>query len=1118
MQKVRRNSLDSIVTSLIFKHILTEHPQLRVFSYRFMKAPCAILSFSFILCITACKKTESAAQTKSDEASAVASAPSKLIPVNTLPDVVSFNEHIQPIFADTCYHCHGPDSGTREPKKEPLRLDRAEYAFAPREDGKPVIKPGDPAASTMIQLIKEKDPDVRMPPPEAHKDITPQQLALFERWIEQGAKYEEHWAFIPPTKSALPEVKQKDWVKNPIDNFILAKLEQENFTPNPVENPRRLYRRLSFDLTGLPPAPAAVDAFEKAFAADADQAIADAADAMMATDQGAEHFARHWLDAIRYADTHGIHFDNYRSIWPYRDWVINAFRQNMPWDQFTIEQIGGDLLANPSLDQIIATGYGRCMPTTGEGGAIADEYFAIYAGDQVATTSAVWLGLSTQCAACHDHKFDPVSTKEFYQMTAFFRNTPMSGLDGNNASHPPNIFAPAIADRARAAELAKLIAEQEKLLADRVKNAEADFKQWLTTVAASRGIIADPTLLLHLPLDESDGPIRGTLNGQPYENSAAVQRVSGPTGKALLANAQILTIGDVGNFKRSDSFTYSTFINCEKPATGAVFARMNVKQGFRGWDFWLEAGRPAAHVIDTHPRKSNKIVSNEALTPGKWQHVAVVFDGSKPANQVLRIFIDGKLTAHETVSKSVGDQIQTTAPFVIGARTDTDPVSSSTALQDIRVYNRLLSNEEIAALASRMPLQNILTLPAEQRTPEQTKIIFQYFLANFDVAGKKIRDLIANLKKEDEDIKARGAMTLVMQEKPNSEPTAHILNRGSYMDKGDVVKVGVPQVLHPMTDAMPKNRLGLGQWLVDKNNPLVGRVTTNRLWGYLFGTGIVETVEDFGIMGARPSHPKLLDWLAVEFMESGWNYRHMAKLMVTSATYRQSATISPDKLERDPLNRLLARAPRFRLEAEPLRDGILHQAQLLVPQVGGPSVKPYQPEGIWEAVAMPQSNTRSYTADTGEKLYRRSMYTLWKRTAPAPTMEILNAPSRETFCVRRERTNTPLQAFVTMNDPQFVEAYRQLAGSAIQSGADTVPRLQFIAQRLLARDLSAEEIATMEQTLQSAIQYYKANAAEATKLITQGASKPNPQLPVDELASWTVVTSQIFNLDEALTK
>ena len=1074
--------------------------------------------FSLLLATTlffvSCQKTKETTAT-APSGSAAIEASSK--PAYVLPEVVSFNEHIQPIFADTCYHCHGPDSGTREPKKEPLRLDGEKYAFAPREDGKPVIKPGDPAGSSMIQLIKEKDPDIRMPPPEAHKEIRPEQLALLERWIEQGAKYEEHWAFIAPKKSTPPAVKQADWAKNPIDSFVLAKIEENKFTPNEVENPRRLYRRLSFDLTGLPPSKEAVDAFEKAFTVNADEAMNKAADDLLASVQSAEHFGRQWLDAARYADTHGIHIDNYRSIWPYRDWVIDAFYKNMPWDQFTIEQFGGDLMPNASLDQIVATGFHRCLPTTGEGGAIAEEYDAIYATDRVSTTTAVWLGITAQCAACHDHKFDPVSMKEFYQLSAFFRNTPMSALDGNNGEHPPNIFVPRKEDRPRMAAIEQELKVVEKNLTDRAANAKSDFDQWLAAQVPTSGDVADPSLVLHLPLDETDGPLRGNVNGQPYEYAQAIQRRDTPTGKALQADAQVINVGDVANFKRTDSFTYSTFVFIEGAPSGAVFARMNHAENYRGWDFWLEAGKPAVHVIDTWQDKASKIVAEETLMPGAWHHVAISFDGSKPSAQTLAIYINGKLAKHSATASTVGDMIQTNVPFTIGSRTGGSNIIGNTAIQDLRIYQRLLNADEIAALSQRMPLQNILAIPADQRTPAQNDALLKNFLTVNDPVSKKLRDSLVALKAEHEQLKARGAVSLVMQEKAE-EPFAHVLERGSYASKSEKVGVGVPAVLPPMAADLPKNRLGLAKWLMDPKNPLPARVTINRLWGYIFGTGIVETVEDFGIMGARPSHPQLLDWLAIEFIESKWNYRHMAKLMVTSATYRQSAHISPEKIEADPMNRLLARAPRFRLEAEPLRDSVLHNSQLLAPQVGGPSVRPYQPEGIWETVAMDASNTRDYKQDSGESLHRRSMYTIWKRSAHHPAMEILNAPSREVFCVRRERTNTPLQAFVTMNDPQFVEGYRQLAARTMQSAAQPEERLQFLAGLILSRSLSKEEITTLQDTVTLALNHYSKVPSEATKLITIGESRADANLPAHELAAWTIVTSQLYNLDEALTK
>ena len=1037
----------------------------------------------------------------------------------TLPETISFNEHIQPILSEACYHCHGPDSGTREPKKDqPLRLDRAEYAFQKRESGTITIKPGDPAASEIIKLIKEKDPDLVMPKPDSHKTVSPQQLALLEKWIEQGAKYEEHWSFIKPTRPEVPETKKTDWAKNPIDSFILEKIEQNGLQPNSVENPRRLYRRLSYDLTGLPPQPEEIDAFEKDFAADADKAISDAADRMMASDIGAEHFARHWLDAARYADTHGIHIDNYRAIWPYRDWVINAFKANMPWDQFTIEQFGGDLLPNPTLDQKVATGFQRCIPTTGEGGAIPEEYDAIYANDRVSTMSALWLGLTTQCAACHDHKFDPVSTKEFYQLTAFFRNTPMKALDGNNAEHPPNIFVPPVAERVRYQELESLIASEKSELEKRQKNADQDFTAWASSGVKLQHTNQDQSIVVDLPLNEASGAITGSVKGQPYSNTTPVQRREAPKGQALLVNTQTLEIDYVANFERKQSFTYSVMIYTEGAPTGAVFAHMDENKHFRGWDLWLDNGVPAVHVVDYWPDRGSKFVSKQSLTPGKWQHLAVTFDGTKSAARTVTIFLDGKRVNSIAVGKRVGENIQVHVPLTIGKRTNGAPIQGTTAIQDLKIFNRVVKDDEIAVLSSGQSVPDILARPADQRSASETQFLKKYYLDFQDEPSNRMRNTIATLEKELAGIKSRGSICLIMEEKPE-KPTAYVLERGSYSNKvGDPLDVGVPAVMPPMSEEMPKNRLGLGQWLVSEDHPLTSRVTMNRLWGYIFANGIVETVEDFGIMGGRPSHPKLLDWLASEFISSKWNYRHMAKLMVTSATYRQAANANPELMQKDPANKWLARAPRIRLEAEALRDTLLLQSGLLAKKIGGPSVKPYQPEGIWEAVAMHQSNTRFYKQDAGDALYRRSMYTFWKRTAPPPAMEILNAPSREVFCVRRERTNTPLQAFVTLNDPQFVEASRQLAAKTIAQTTNDDQRVQFIASRLLGRQLANEEVATVLETLKQSRDYYTSNAADATALVSIGETKPDAALPPVELAAWTLVANQVFNFDESLTK
>jgi len=1064
--------------------------------------------------IPSCKRTESIVIHRDPAPEQAAAEPKG----PQLPTEISFNEHVQPILSENCYQCHGPDAKAREPEDAPLRLDIAEEAMTPRENGKPVIIPGDPAASLAVKLMHSGKASEVMPPPDSHKTMDADEIAILETWIDQGAEYQDHWSFIAPTRPELPPAGA-DWASNPLDRFTAAKLQQYGLQPNPPEDLARFYRRLHLDLTGLPPSPAELASFTDSCRLTPDTCVADATRRLLATPASAEHFARHWLDAARYADTHGIHIDNYRAIWPYRDWVIRAFQQGMPWDQFTIEQIAGDLLENPTLDQQIATGFNRCLATTGEGGAIAEEYDAIYAQDRVDTTAAVWLGLTTGCASCHDHKFDALTMKDNYSFTAFFRNTPMSALDRNNGEHPPNIFAPLPEDRERWASLNGEISTTEKELAARRKAARPDYNQWLTTAKIEAPKEIDSTLHLHLPLIEAGGPIHGTVDGQTREWPTELPRVEGPLGHALEVSAGILELGDLGNFKRADPVSYGGFIRIEGKPNGAVIARMNPDKEYRGWDLWLQAGAPGAHIIDSWDKAANKAVGPKPLTPKTWQHVFITFDGSKASQKAMAVYVDGKPVKAAPKPNTVGGNIEAKVPLRFGSRHGGNSKLSDgkVALQDFRFYRRLLSPAEIDSLAKNSLLRHILTLPADQRTKEQKASIYNYYLANVDTPSRELRTRIDKLNKEQAAIKSRGSVTLVMQEKPKEEPFAHILNRGLYSDKGEKVTPATPAALPPMPDDAPRNRLGLARWLVSRDNPLTARVTMNRTWYYFFGRGLVETTEDFGIMGDRPSHPKLLDWLAVEFMDSGWDYRHMIELIVTSSTYRQAATLTPEKLERDPQNILLARGPRYRLDAEQLRDLTLAASEILVSKLGGPPVKPYQPEGIWSTVAMKSSNTRNYKADEGEKLYRRSIYTFWKRTAPHPAMEILNAPTREVFCVRRERTNTPLQAFVTMNDPQFVEAARQLAGRALTAAPDFDARLDFVTARLISRTLTDKERPVVRLTLDKALTEFRDTPDAAKQLIEVGASRTATEDPAT-LAAWTIVSSQIMNLDECLTK
>jgi hypothetical protein len=766
-------------------------------------------------------------------------------------DRVLFNRDIRPIVAENCFPCHGPDGAAR---KASLRLDRREVAVK-----RGAIVPGKTDESELVSRVFSDDPAERMPPPASHKTLTAAQKDLLRRWIAAGAEYQPHWSLIAAVHPQAPAVTGPAWGRNPIDAFVLAALRQRGLEPAPEADRRTLARRLSLDLTGLPPTPAEVEAF---VADPSPAAYENLVDRLLASPRWGEHRARYWLDAARYADTHGIHFDNYREMWSYRDWVIEAFNRNLPFDRFTIEQLAGDLLPDATVDQRVASGFNRCNITTNEGGAIAEEYLVLYARDRTETTARVWLGLTAGCAVCHDHKFDPLTQKEFYQMSAFFNNTTQGAMDGNVKDTPPTLFLPAEADRQRWPALEKELSGAKRELEERKK---------------------------------------------------------------------------------------------------------------------------------------------------------------KP-----------------------------------GAEQDK-------AYQELAARVKALEEEQAAA-------------------------------------------------------KARGTAAYVMQER-NEPARAFLLFRGEYDKRREQLTAGTPALLPPMPADLPKNRLGLARWLLLPEQPLTTRVAVNRFWQEVFGAGLVRTSEDFGVNGELPSHPELLDWLAIEFRASGWDVKRLFRLLVGSAAYRQAAVATPEKLEKDPQNRLLSRGPRFRMDAEMIRDYALAVSGLLVPKVGGPSVKPYQPDGVWEAVAMMESNTRYYKRDQGENLYRRSMYTLWKRAAPPASMDIFNAPSRETCTVRRERTNTPLQALVTLNDPQFVEAARHLAQAALkEGGAGTPGRLDFAARRLLARSLRPEESASAGATLDKLLAHYRAHPEQAKDLLAVGDSKADPALDAATLAGWTMLMNELLNLDEVLNK
>ena len=1047
------------------------------------------------------------------------------------PSKIVFNRDIRPILSENCMACHGPDPVAR---KAGLRLDTKEGLYEATPKRGPAVVPGDIAKSELWRRLVTTDKDDVMPPPDSHKDLKPGERELVKQWITEGGAWQPHWSFVAPERAEVPKgkgpkVKGKGSpVRNPIDGFVAAKLAEKGLAMNPEADRRTLARRLSLDLTGLPPTPAEVEAFvsdkSKGYYEEYVRRLMD-------SPRWGEHRGRYWLDAARYADTHGLHFDNYREMWPYRDWVIGAFNRNERFDQFVIDQIAGDLLPDPTTDQLVATGFHRCNMTTNEGGTIEEENLSIYANDRVTTTGWVFLGLTANCAACHDHKFDPITQRDFYSLAAFFRNTKQSGFDGN-VKDGVNAYITVVTDEKEAARWKVLPGEIEaakKAVAKSRADAEPAFADWIAGMKAPdlERQLDIPGLAFRAPLADGKTNAFAAMAGSTV-TTASPKGPVGLNGGGLFGAAPVFGKGataefpEVGVVGAGEAFSYGAwvFVPPDHNETAAIFARMDPsKDGYRGWDLWIQQGQFATHLVSQWPDNAVKVRTRERVAKkGKWQHVLATYDGSgKPEG--VKIFVDGVGVQTEAEnSKGITGSIAAKASFTLAQRSEGSHFDG-VALQDVRIYSRALSPAEVTALAHDALLRTLVGTPVADWKPEPKREVFEYFLATRHQTFRDAQTGVASLEKEKEGIRLKYPVTHIQMEKPDSKPMAAVLARGQYDKPKDKVEADVPAALNPLPPGAPRNRLGLARWLVAPENPLTARVTVNRFWQELFGTGLVKTTEDLGIMGETPVNAALLDWLAVEFRESGWDVKHLFHLMVTSSAYRQSAVATREKLDKDPANRLLSRGPRFRMDGEMVRDYALSASGLLVPKVGGPSVKPYQPQGVWEAVAMPESNTKRYAQDTGDGLYRRSMYTFWKRAAPPASMEVFNAPSREVSCTRRERTNTPLQALATMNDPQFIEAARRLAEAALaQDGGDTGRAIGTIAQRLLARPLRSDERKVVDETWAKLSGFYGANPDEAAKLVGVGESKAGVSVPAPRLAAMTMLANQLMNLDEVLNK
>ncbi|MDX2029632.1 MAG: DUF1553 domain-containing protein [Blastocatellia bacterium] len=1033
---------------------------------------------------------------------------------------VDFNREIRPILADGCFTCHGPDEKTRKAR---LRFDTKEGAFA--KSG--VIVPGDAAKSRLIDRITSRDPAAVMPPPATGHKLTERQIELLRQWINEGAQWNEHWAFLPPARPEAPKVGAPAWVKNPIDSFVLARLEKEGMKPSPEADRVTLLRRLSFDLTGLPPTPAEVDVF---LADKSPDAYEKQVDRLLASPRYGERMAMQWLDFARYADTHGYHIDSHRDMWPWRDWLIRAFNANKPFDQFTVEQIAGDLLPEATQDQKIATGFNRNHMINFEGGAIPEEYLNEYLVDRVEATANTWMAMTMGCARCHSHKYDPISQKEFYQFYAFFNNVPEIGLDGRVGNAVPYLSLPTDEQKTRQKELNQAIQDRTEALSD--KNVAPLQEAWEKTLLGRQAVAPIRQIVAHYELDgslaDSSGRYRHgrTAKGDPTFGGGMVSRAVSLDGQTQL------DFPGVGDLDARRPFTLAVWLRPNLGKVGTYGLQKIAADGSRkGYEMVFEQ----THLIDIQrwaapltfrmsaawPDNAIAIRTKTPFNNNEWKHLVITGDGTGRAAGV-KIYLDGKLAEVDVVRDALGGSIQSPsggAELTIGGDKSFGRAYGG-GIDDLRFYDCALNPEEIETLALPYPIQTILSGISGKRTKEESDRLREYFLTQ--VAPEAMRRQHAELKalraqKKSFDKTILNTMVMMELGKPRD---TFVLGRGDYRNKTEKVEPGVPAVLPPLPKGEKVNRLTLAKWLVDPAHPLTARVAVNRYWQMFFGMGIVKTSEDFGVQGERPVNQELLDWLATEFVRTGWNGKAMQKLILTSATYRQSSKVTPALYEKDPENRLFARGPRHRLPAETIRDNALAVSGLLNNAIGGPSVFPYQPAGLWEELAFGDGfSVQTYVQSHGADLYRRSMYTFWKRTVPPATLVTFDAPDREKCVIRRAVTNTPLQALVLMNDPTYIESARALAARTLREGGkDVAARLAYAFRWTTARKPSAQETAVLRELLDQQLARYRKDRPAAEKLLQVGESARDPNLDPAEHAAWTMVMSALLNLDEAITK
>ena len=1136
--------------------------------------------------------------------------------------VLDFNQDVQPILANRCFSCHGPDP---EMRKAGLRLDLAEWAMKKRPNHPEAIVPGHPEESELIKRINSKDPHYLMPQ-NAQGEAKPMsavEIATLTEWIRQNAVYRPHWAFEVPVRPPVPAPRTNSaWAKTPVDNFILAKLEQAQLAPSPEAEKTALIRRVTLDLTGLLPTPEEVRQFVSDRAPDAYEHLVDR---LLSRPQFGEQRARYWLDYARYADTYGLHYDNSRDIWPYRDYAIRSFNENKPFDQFAMEQIAGDLMPMKNLDPLIGSGYVRLGLSSNEGGTISEELRVNIARERTEAFGATFMGLTVGCAVCHDHKFDPTTQHDFYALSAFFNNIDEKPFNDDRPVWAPVVRIPLAQNRDAYNRVLARRSELQSKLNQMRRESHALIMEWLTSHSAPPHAVATDNLVLRLRLDERSG--EELKNSAPNPNPASfhTSTLKGEWGETTwlwpdfrMQSSTRVLLGQLGDYEGGQAFSAGGwFMFRSAPfhpgSFGTLISKMDSTQHDRGWELAADDGLLSVSLVNEMPKdaslrepktKSNdgkagkkeskevqakepfhypspQDLSKKDLAPNKpeiqkkreaeaakkdkataaadakakakekekeksaaaklpkettptialrvvslvplpldgaWKHIFFTYDGSGRASGV-KIFVNGQPVATRIVSDDLASAtIKTPVPMQLGWRDPEEHPAKEARYQDVRLYSRALDAKEVERLPFEDYAAEIASSPSSQWTTDQWHVMSEFYLNHVNSSYQAMQREIAPLDHQLDQLSVGGDLTQVSWEKP-SLAYANVLTRGMYDARTERVEADTPHFLPPLPPGELRNRLALAKWTVSPENPLTARVTVNRMWYELFGTGIVETTEDFGIMGQRPSHPELLDWLAVEFRQSGWNIKHMYKLMVMSAAYRQSAKSSPQQLAKDPKNLLLSHGPRFRMDAEMLRDVALQSSGLLVETIGGPSVKPYQPPNVWEQVSYPTSDTLDYVQEHGDALYRRSVYTYVKRMASPPSMDTFDAPMRDAVCTRRQRTDTPLQALVTMNDVQWVEAARALAQRVIhQTGPDARQRVNRMSEILLAHDPSSPMARSLEYSFRQMERHYASDPKAAHSLVEIGEKKHDAAIPDPELAAWTMVATEMLNLDETLNK